>query len=379
LNTMRICFYAPFKPLGHAHPSGDLVVATGLFEYLQKRGHQVTIISDFRARWIYWKPWRWPWLMIARKRAARCVSQNAFDLWLTYHTYYKAPDLLGPLISERIKIPYVIFQGIYAAKRKKEINTWPGYIMNKKALCAASHIFTNKHVDLKNLLRLLPSQDITYVAPGIYPKDFSFDPKARSTLRQTWNIGNEPVVLSAAMFRPGIKTEGLSWAIRACGKLFRQGQRLHLIIAGDGKEREKLHHLADEHLPGRVVFLGKVPREKMGRFYSAGDVFVFPGIRESLGMVFLEAQSCGLPVVAFKNGGIPEVVRDGKTGFLVPMYDSDRFVRAIGKLLAQEDLRQQMGRAARSYVRKNHDLDLNYGKIEELLEELVRSKTYRQP
>jgi len=363
--------------LGHAQPSGDLVIATGLFQHLENLGHQVMVVSDFRARWIYWKPWRWLQLVIARKRAAQRVSQNAFDLWLTYHTYYKAPDLLGPLISKRIKIPYVIFQGIYAAKRKKNIITWPGYIMNQKALCAASHIFTNKNVDLKNLLRLLPSQDVSYVAPGIYPQNFSFDPKARSTLRQTWNIDDEPVVLSAAMFRPGIKTEGLSWAIRACGKLFRQGQRLHLVIAGDGKEREKLHHLAAEHLPGRVVFLGKVPREKMCHFYSAGDVFVFPGIRESLGMVFLEAQACGVPVVAFKNGGIPEVVRDGKTGFLVPVYDSDRFVRAIGKLLADADLRQQMGRTAQAYVRKNHDLDINYGNIEEVLKELVRSTTYR--
>ena len=54
------------------------------------------------------------------------------------------------------------------------------------------------------------------------------------------------------------------------------------------------------------------------RYYSAGDMFVFPGIRESLGMVYLESQSCGLPVVAFHNGGIPEVVVDGETGFLTP-------------------------------------------------------------
>ena len=61
-------------------------------------------------------------------------------------------------------------------------------------------------------------------------------------------------------------------------------------------------------------------------------------------MVFLEAQSCGIPVIAFRNGGIPEVVRDGETGVLVPMYDLDRFAGAIEKLLTDTGLRRQMGK-----------------------------------
>ena len=60
----------------------------------------------------------------------------------------------------------------------------------------------------------------------------------------------------------------------------------------------------------------------MDQFYSAGDIFAFPGFRESLGMVYLEAQSCGLPVVACRNGGIPEVVDEGETGYLIPAGDA---------------------------------------------------------
>jgi glycosyltransferase involved in cell wall biosynthesis len=369
---MRICFYAPFKPLGHAHPSGDLVIGTGLFEYLQKRGHRLMVASGCRVRWVYWTPWRWPELLRESLRTAGRVRQFAPDIWLTYHAYYKAPDLLGPSISRRQGIPYIIFQGAFSTKRRKKIKTLPGYLLNKKSLCAARHVFSNRREDLLNLGRLLPQQDISYVAPGIHPKAFSFDKEARSALRQRWNAGDDPVVLSAAMFRPGVKTEGLSWVIRTCGKLFRQGKCLQLVIAGDGVEKEKLYRLAAEHLPGKVTFLGKIAREHMYRFYSAGDVFVFPGIRESLGMVFLEAQSCGIPVVAFRNGGIPEVVRDGETGVLVPMYDLDRFAGAIEKLLTDTVLRRQMGEAARAYVRENHDLDTNYGKVEEILETIVR-------
>jgi len=148
---LRILFYTPFKPLGHGHPSGDLITARGLIEYLAGQGHQVLPASSLRCRWIYWKPWLWPKVMWERRRLSRQFSQDHPDLWFTYHTYYKAPDLLGPFIPTRRKIPYVIFQGIYATKRKKKLRTWPGYILNKKALGACQHVFTNKRVDLVNL------------------------------------------------------------------------------------------------------------------------------------------------------------------------------------------------------------------------------------
>lgn len=243
--------------------------------------------------------------------------------------------------------------------------------MNKKVLCKARHVFTNKRVDFLNLKRLIPLHRITYVAPGIYTKDFSYDAKARSELRMAWNAGDEPLILSAAMFRPGVKTKGLSLLIRACGELSRRGRRFQLVIAGDGLEKKYLQRLAGKHLPHKVRFVGKISRNEMYRFYSAGDIFAFPGIRESLGMVFLEAQSCGLPVVAFANGGVPEVVKDNETGILVPPYDLAQFERAIESLLLKSDFRQKMGSAARLYVRHEHDLNRNYRKIENVLTEIA--------
>ncbi|NOR22952.1 MAG: hypothetical protein GQ542_00915, partial [Desulforhopalus sp.] len=53
VTSMRIAFYAPLKPLGHPHPSGDLVIGTGLYQFLQGRGHRLESVSQFRARWIY--------------------------------------------------------------------------------------------------------------------------------------------------------------------------------------------------------------------------------------------------------------------------------------------------------------------------------------
>ena len=371
---LRICFYAPFKPLGHAHPSGDLVTATGIFDFLVNQGHQVTEVSSLRCRWIYWKPWLWLKLIRERRRVVKKFSKISADVWLTYHSYYKAPDLLGPAVSRKLNIPYVIFQGIYSTKRRRQWQAKAGFYLNRSALRAASHVLVNKKVDLLNLKRLLPEDQVSYVAPGISPPDFTYDAAARQTLRRQWDVDDAPVIFSAAMFRPDVKTEGLKWVIRACGQLYRQGQDFRLVIAGDGQEREKLQRMASEHVVDRVMFLGKIPLKDMYRYYSAADIFVFPGIKESLGLVYLEAQSCGLPVVAFNNAGVPEAVQDGKTGLLVPMYALDPLVEAVKRLMNDKNLRRQMGLAAKSYVRQFHDLNQNYQELELLLNRIVESR-----
>jgi len=371
---MNICFYAPFKPLGHPHPSGDLVTAAGIFDFLVQRGHRVFQASSLRCRWIYWKPWRWPAVLRERRRAVRELSAQGAELWLTYHSYYKAPDLLGPSVAAKLKIPYVIFQGIYSTKRRRRWATKPGFHLNKNALRRADHVFANKSVDLLNLKRLLPDSRVSYVAPGIIPAEFSFDEQARRELRGLWNAVEAPVIFSAAMFRADVKTEGLTWVIRACGELLRRGLDFRLVIAGDGRKKNLLQRLADQQVPGRVSFIGKIPRADMYRCYSAADLFVFPGIRESLGMVYLEAQSCGLPVVAFRNAGVPEAVQDGKTAVLVPMYAMEPFADAIGQLITDKNLRQQMGFAAKSYVREFHDLNKNYQQLDNALGSIVRHR-----
>lgn len=368
---MRIFFYPPFKPMDHPNPSGDQVIARGILDFFRKKNHTVRNASYLRSRWIFWKPWLWPRILIEQRRIEKKIIRSKPNLWFTYHTYYKAPDLLGPAICNRTNLPYVIFQGIFSTKRKRDLRTLPGYLLNKKALCTAKHVFTNRREDLVNLERLLPGSRLTFITPGIYPNDFTFDSKGRSELRKIWGVGDSPVVLSAAMFRPGIKTRGISWVIRACGHLLRKGISLFLAVAGDGKGGPDLKQLGHEYLADRIRFIGRIPRKDMNRFYSAGDIFAFPGFRESLGMVFLEAQSCGLPVIACDNGGISEVVRTGDTGFLVPVDSFAEFVRAIGRLLRENDLRQEMGTKAKDYIRKRHDIGLNYNHMEEILKEIA--------
>ena len=364
---MNIYFYAPFKPLGHDQPSGDLVIGTGLYDYLAANGHRMQVATVLRTRWIFWKPWLMPRVLAEHRRIERRLSADAPDLWLTYHAYYKGPDVIGPYVTARAGVPYVIFQGAYATKRRRDLRTLPGFLLNRRALRAARHVFVNKQVDFNNLKRLLPPDRVTYALPGIFPQDFCFSETARRDLRRKWQVNHAPVVLTAAMFRPGVKFQGLVGVIKACGRLLRNGLEFRLVVVGDGGQRTALTQLAQTELPGKVLFVGKVPQTEMYRYYSAGDLFVFPGIGESLGMVFLEAQSCGLPVVAVANAGVPEVVEDGKTALLTPLDDPDAFVRTVEDLLVDAGRRRNMGRAAQAYIRRKHDLSKNYAGVERVL------------
>jgi len=364
---MRIYFYAPFKPLDHPNPSGDRVTARGLVDFLVNRGHTVYPASSLRARWIYFKPWQWPRLWAAARRIQRHAAIFKPHLWLTYHTYYKAPDLLGADSARKLAIPYVIFQGMYATKRRRNPKTWPGFRLNRRALLRATALVNNQQTDLVNLRRLVDPAKLTYIRPGIEVDRFKRDPQARQALRRQWGVGATPVILATAMFRPDVKSEGVRWVLRTCQDLQRGNHPFFLVLVGDGSEGAQLRAMAQALVPGRHLFTGRLPRSELNRYYSAADLFVFPGIREALGMVYLEAQACGLPVVAFDNAGVPEVVRHNETGLLTPFKDRQAYTRAVIRLLKDPHRRWTMGSAAARHVRRKHDLKRNYRKLENTL------------
>ncbi|MGD9209862.1 MAG: glycosyltransferase family 4 protein [Desulfobacteraceae bacterium] len=373
---MRIAYFMPFKPLGHANPSGDLIIGSELVHVFKEYGHQVRLISRLRSRWIYWKPWQVASLPIHFALACKKVRQIQADIWLSYHSYYKAPDLLGPFCTRYLNLPYIIFQGIYATKYRRRLTTFPGFWLNRFALLAADLVFTNKHNDFINLKRIIPHDRLSFVAPGIRIEMFRPCGKARLKLRKRWDVMDKPVIITAAMFRPGVKTRGIQQVIDACNLLYRNGIECLLVIIGDGENREILEQAAKKKLPRRHIFLGKIPREQLQFYFSAADLFVFPGIEESLGMVYLEAQACGLPVVALKQWGAGEAVLSGQTGILVKKNDIADFAEAIATLLKDADLREKMGQVARRHVLQNHDVHRNYANMIMIIENLWKHRKY---
>ncbi len=369
--VMKIAYYMPFKPLGHPNPSGDLVLGTEIYNHLNNSGHTCQLASRLRCRWIYLHPLSLLKLLRERLQIVHKLLPDTPDLWLSYHSYYKAPDLLGPYCARKLGIPYVIFQGIYSTKRKRQLKTIPGFYLNRQALTAARLVFTNKRRDEQNLLRLLPFDRVCYIAPGLHSRNFTFSDEARKNSRKAWGVEDEVVIMTAAMFRPGVKTHGLKLVIQSCADLVRRGRKLRLVVAGDGKCREELHALGNNLLSGNIVFTGQIPRNELYAIYSGADIFAFPGIEESLGLVYLEAQSCRLPVVAFEDWGGKEAAIDGRTGLLSPASSPEKFTENIDRLLQNRALRDQLGEQAAAHVRTNHELSTNYSFLEQKIIEIT--------
>jgi len=368
---MKIAYYMPFKPLGHQNPSGDLVIGTELFAFLAQQ-HEISLATTLRCRWVYLHPALMLKLFCERRRILRLLRPAPPDIWLTYHTYYKAPDLIGPYVATRLGIPYVIFQGIFSTKRRRELKTLPGYYLNRRTLLQANHIFTNKRRDHINLQRLIPDSRLSYIAPGIRPELFQYSSSARESLRNEMHTGDDTLIMSTAMMRPGVKTRGIRLVLKACSTLHQRGHRIRLLIVGDGENRQALEAEARELLQDRVVFAGRVQRESLFRYYSSADIFAFPGIEESLGMVYLEAQSCRLPVVAYQDWGGAEAVVDNVTGLLSPAAQPEQFTTNLQELVTSPELRLRLGRQAEAHVHNNHDAARNYQRILQVLTALTK-------
>lgn len=373
---MRMAFCTPFKPLDHPRTSGDVTIAQDLYDYFSEQQHIPFTVPHLGTDWLWRKPGRW-WKYLTTRSAIRklCDKRNPLrpEIWFTYHSYYKAPDVFGPL-AKHLGIPYVIFAGAHSERRKDQWKTRPGYSLNLRALHAADHVFANKQRDLEPLQKLLPPDKVSFIPPGIRTDHFPFDAAQREQLRTAWQTQGQCLIMTAAMLRPGVKTEGVEHVITACAALRQQGLDISLVIAGDGTERERLEVLARDALPERCRFLGLVDRWELFGVYSAADIFAFPGINEGLGMVYLEAQCCGLPVVAWDHDGAPQMVVHGETGMITPSYNDDAFAKAIGLLVKNKTIRATMGETARKHVLVNHDLHTNYARVDERMAFLLEQR-----
>ena len=168
-------------------------------------------------------------------------------------------------------------------------------------------------------------------------------------------------VLADALSRPGLAA--LRW---------------HLVVAGEGPARREVESAFAHRLPdGRATFTGRVEGEALAGLYAGSDLFVWPAVGEPLGMAMLEAQAHGLPVVASRTRGVPDLVHDAQTGCLVPEGDAAAFADAVEALLRAPERRRQMGDAARVRVARDHRFDAASERIGTLIESLIRPRRRR--
>ena len=358
---MRVAFYAPLKAPSHGVPSGDRRMAELLLSALSAAGHEVELASEFRSYDGAGDPARQRALMAEGEAEAARLSTAYLakppglrpGAWFTYHLYHKAPDWLGPIVSRKLGIPYLIAEAAYAPKQAG--GPWAiGHAQAGRAIAQAQVVLSLTAVDSECVAPLLGPQARLYLLPPFLDSE-PFDAAAgrrdgaRAALASACGLdADKRWLLAVAMMRPGDKLAsyrqlGASLALLA-------GADWQLLVVGDGPAREETERALAALGPGRVIFTGSRPSAALPDIYAACDIYVWPAVGEAYGMALLEAQAAGLPVVAGRVRGVPEVVGDGVTGILVADGDVAGFAAAVRHLLDNASFRARLGRQARAFV-----------------------------
>lgn len=338
---MRLAFYAPLKPPSHDVPSGDRAMARAVIHALEHIGAEVTLASTLRTR-----------DGAGDARAQRRLMQDAaqeitrlsaagrnagWQAWITYHNYYKAPDLIGPSVARALDIPYLQIETSRA--RKRLTGPWADFAkVAEDAADAADVVFYLTERDAKTLRRDAPEgQRLIHLRPFL---DRAELPKPST---QTGPI------LTAAMMRSGDKLA--SYQIIADTLALLPNGTWHLHIAGDGVERNAVAALLAP-FEGAVTFLGACDADAMQRAYQTASILFWPGVNEAFGLTYLEAQAAGIPVVAQDRPGVREVLAPG----IHPSPDAGPSALAtqLNALINDPEARKSAGAQARAHVTTHH-------------------------
>ena len=200
-----------------------------------------------------------------------------------------------------------------------------------------------------------PMAALEHLPPGVDTEVYRPDPAGRAEVRTRHGLSDRPVVVCVSRLVP---RKGQDVLVQALPAIRHRVPDAALLLVGGGPYRGRLARLAEQTgVAEHVVFTGSVPWAELPAHYAAGDVFAMPcrthgrGLDiEALGIVFLEAAACGLPVVAGRSGGSPETVRVGETGALVDGRDVAEVGTAVAELLADPEQAAKLGQAGRDWM-----------------------------
>lgn len=339
----RIAFYAPMKPPDDPVPSGDRTMARALLCAITGSDlGDVHVASALRSRDGRGDPAEQGRIFAdAEQEIGRLSAGPRPDLWLTYHTYYKAPDLLGPRLAQHWSIPYAIVEGTRASSRLN--GPYARFAQAAEVACdSADIIFYLTEYDREALERdRVQGQRLAGLRPFLASEALpALQPRQPSDTTR---------LLACAMFRAGDKLA--SYKALASALALVRSPNWSLGIIGDGPARAEVEEVFGP-FSHRVTFLGALDQDAVAREFRAGDLLVWPGVGEAFGMVYLEAQAQGCPVLAEDRQGVRDVVRDG--GRLVSPDDPAAYAAAIDALIGDPEARQQMGVAGRKRIAADH-------------------------
>ncbi|MEE9315414.1 MAG: glycosyltransferase family 4 protein [Rhizobiaceae bacterium] len=371
----KIAFYAPIKPPDHPIPSGDRLIARNLISALTIAGFEVELVSRF----IAYSKREAEEILIQRKSNALVEAQKIIaslknsppDIWITYHPYCKAPDWLGPLVSKALSIPYVTIEAVRTGQGFEDGgDRWAKWRAEAQAgIRSASLHLAFKSTDRAYLTELLGTDNTIKDIPPFIDTTPPINLPSPSR-PANWNPIT-PVLVTTGMMRPGKKVKNFEILAEALTPL--QDLDWNLTLIGGGPEEPAVKKFFAHFDQSRLNFTGAIPHDEVLAHMETADIFTWPGWKEPIGMVYLEAQMMGLPVAALNSMGVPLTVYHERTGLLAEENNMLHFTVNLETLITDKSRRQQLGAAAHESVNRHHSLIAASSQLKEILNNLLAS------
>lgn len=265
------------------------------------------------------------------------------------HTFFESADLLGGLVAKLSGCPVVVSSrrdmGILRSTRHRVAYRLMSSLFNQ--VQAVSDAVRRQTIQSD---RLNPKKVVT-IPNGIEIEKVVAANSTAVSRRSLRIDSGAPLIVSVGHIR---RVKGFDVLLRAAAQVCRVHPEATFLIAGSVQEEDcdrGLQDLVREfRLENNVRFLGKMEGEEVWSLLKYGDVFCLPSRSEGMSNALLEAMACGLPCVATAVGGTPEVLEDGRTGYLVPSEDHSTMAARILSLIDEPARANQMGRLARTVV-----------------------------
>lgn len=276
---------------------------------------------------------------------------------------------LGRIIGKFCRVP-IIISTIH--------NEYFGGVLREKLLrytdrfCNLSTNVSQKAAEIIIQKKIVPANKIEVVYNGINLKDFEIKRnEVCQRIHKELDIKeNQPLLVSVGRLT---KQKGYVYLFNAIKKVKIKYPNLVLIILGEGKDRGKLEReIKERKLKENIFLLGN--KNNVPEYLATADVFVLASLWEGFGLVVAEAMASGLPVIATKVGGIPEIIIDNKNGFLVEAQNSNALTEKIDYVLSLPmDERKKIGRRARQTIEQKFSLENMVHNYEILYQRLLKS------
>ena len=263
------------------------------------------------------------------------------------HAHFSYPDGFGMIkLAKKWNIPLVIsalgtierkvaYEGSYTSRQIIEAMNFADKILSVSE-------------DLKiHIVNLGINENKVIVVPNGVDTE-KFKPRGKENARDLLNLPQDKnIILFVGALR---SIKGVDYLIEAAKKFVGANTELYMVGRDDGLKKSLVKMAQERKIIDFIKFIGPVNHEDIPLWISASDILVLPSLSEGRPNVILEALACEVPVVATDVGGIPELMINGETGYLVPAKNPPELSEKINKLLEDENLRKKMGKIGRQSI-----------------------------